>query len=148
MAATRYVRLLGVLCGQCIDDRHVGQLAPCHRLSKLAIEWSTLEYADSAAFICTSILISLGYFICLSISPLALRQVLTFLGFIVGSTLRVFLIPEVKKKKFVDLHALILKGRSVSVKTLQPFAGKITSFSIAVPSAQLYAREIYRSISG
>ena len=72
----------------------------------------------------------------------------TFLGFIVDSTLCAFLIPEVKKKKFVDLRESILKGRSVSVKTLQRFDGKITSFSIAVPLAQLYAREIYRAISG
>lgn len=73
---------------------------------------------------------------------------LTFLGFIVDSTLCDFLIPEVDKKKFADLRQSILKVRSVSVKTLQRSAGKKTSFSIAVPSAQLYAREIYRAISG
>jgi len=66
----------------------------------------------------------------------------------VDSTLCAFLIPEVKKKKFADLPESILSSRSVSVKTLQRFAGKVTSFSIAVPSAQLYAREIYRAISG
>ena len=128
MAATSYARSLGVPCSQYIDDRHVGQLAPCHCPSKPDIEWSNLEYADAAAFICASILISLGYFIGLSKSSLAPRQVLTFLGFIVDSTL--------------------CAGRSVSVRTLQRFAGKITSFSIAVPSAQLYAQEIYRAISG
>ena len=64
------------------------------------------------------------------------------------STLCAFLIPEVKKKKFADLRESILKGRSVSVRKVQHFAGKITSLSIAVPSAQLYAREIYRAISG
>ena len=73
---------------------------------------------------------------------------LTFLGLIVDSTLCTFLIPEVKKKKFADLRESILKGRSVSVRTLQHFAGKIASFSIAVPSAQLYAQEIYRAFSG
>jgi len=31
---------------------------------------------------------------------------------------------------------------------LQRFAGKVTSFSIAIPSARLYAREFYRAISG
>ena len=65
------------------------------------------------------------------------------------STLCAFVIPQVKKKKCADLHESILKGRSVSVKTLQRFAGKITSFSIAVPSDQLmYARETYRAMSG
>lgn len=33
-----------------------------------------------------------------------------------------------------------------SIKTLQCFAGMITSFSLAVPAAQLYAREIYCAI--
>ena len=85
MAATSYARSLGVPCSQYIDDRHVGQLTPCHRPSKPDIEWSNLEYADAAALICASILISLGYFIGLSKSSLAPRQVLTFLGFIVDS---------------------------------------------------------------
>ena len=55
------------------------------------------------------------------------------LGFIVDSTLCALLIPEVKKKKFTDLPESILKGRSVSVRTLQHFARKITSLSIAFP---------------
>ena len=109
MAATSHARSLGVPCSQYIDDRHVGQLAPCHRPSKPDIEWSNLEHADAAAFICASILISL-------------------LGFIMDSTLCAFLIPEVKKKKFADLRESILKGRSVSVRTLQRFAGKKNAF--------------------
>ena len=144
MAATSYARSLGVPCRQYIDDRHVGQLAPCHRPSKPDIEWSNLEYADAAAFICASFLISLGYFIGLSKSSLAPQQVVTFLGFIVDSTLCAFLIPEVKKKKFTDLRESILKGRSVSVRTLQRFAGKITSFSSPYP--QLNCN--YRTFSG
>ena len=38
--------------------------------------------------------------------------------------------------KFADLREYILKGRLVSVETLQRFAGKITSFSIS-PYPQL-----------
>ena len=75
MAATSYVRSLGVPCSQYIDDRHVGQLAPCQRPGKPAMEWSNFEYADAAAFFCPSILISLGYFIGLSKSSLVLQQV-------------------------------------------------------------------------
>lgn len=148
MAATSYVRSLGVPCSQYIDDRHVGQLAPLSQSSKTVTRWSDFEYADAATFICASVLVSLGYFIGLSKSCLVPQQLITFLGFIVDSTLCAFLIPEVKKKKFADLRESILTSRSVSIKTLQRFAGKITSFSIAVPSAQLYAREIYRAISG
>lgn len=147
MAATSYVRLLGVPCSQYIDDRHVGQLAPCPHSNRTVTRWSDFEYADAAAFICASVLVSLGYFIGLSKSCLVPQQSITFLGFIVDSTLCAFLIPEVKKKKFADLRESILTSHSVPIKTLQRFAGKITSFSIAVPSAQLYAQEIYRKIS-
>ena len=90
MAVTSHVQSLGIPCSHYIDDRHVGQLAPCHRLSKQAIEWSNLEYADAADFIYACILITRGYFIGLSKSSLAPRQVLTFLGFIVDFTLCVF----------------------------------------------------------
>ena len=140
--------VLGVPCSQYIDDRHVGQLAPRPQSDKTATRWSDFEYADAAAFICASILLSLGYFIGLSKSCLVPQQLITFLGFIVDSTLCAFLIPEVKKRKFVDLRESILRLRSVSIKTLQRLAGKVTSFSIALPAAQLYAREIYRAISG
>ena len=148
MAATSYVQSLGVPCSQYIDDRHVGQLASRPQSNKTVTRWSDFEYADSVNFICASVLVSLGYFISLSKSCLVPQQLITFLGFIVDSTLCAFLIPEVKKKKFADLPESILSSRSVSVKTLQRFAGKVASFSIAVPSAQLYAREIYRAISG
>ena len=148
MAATSYVRSLDVPCSQYIDDMHVGQLASLPQSNKTVTRWSDFEYADAVTFICASVLVSLGYFIGLSKSCLVPQQLITFLGFIVDSTLCTFLIPEVKKKKFADLRESILSSRSVSVKTLQRFAGKVTSFSIAVPSAQLYAREIYRAISG
>ena len=148
MAATSYIWLLGVPCSQYIDDRHVVQLAPRPQSDQTATRWSDLEYADAATFTCASILLSLGYFIGLSKSYLVPKQLITFLGFIVDSTVCAFLIPEVKKKKFADLRESILRHRSVSIKTLQRFAGKVTSFSIAVPSAQLYAQEIYRAVSG
>ena len=35
----------------------------------------------------------------------------------------------------------------MSIKTLQCFVGKVTSFSLAVLAAQLYTREVYRAIS-
>ena len=137
MASTSYVRSLGVPCSQYIDDRHVGLLASRPQPNKTVTRWSDFEYADAVTFISASVLVSLGYFISLSKSCVVPQQLIKFLGFIVDSTLCAFLIPEVKKKKFADLRESILLSRSVSVKTLQRFAGKVTSFSIAVPSAQL-----------
>ena len=56
-------------------------------------------------------------------------------------------INQDKRIKFATLLDSILQCRTLSIKTLQRFAGKVTSFSLAVPAAQLYAREVYRAIS-
>ena len=108
MAATSYVGSLGVPCSRYIDDRHVGQLASRPQSNKTVTRWSDFEYADAATFICASVLVFLGYFIGLSKSCLVPQQLITFLGFIVDSTLCAFLIPEVKKKKLADLRESIL----------------------------------------
>ena len=61
LAATCYVRALGVPCSQYIDDRHNGQL----RLppSRTPSSFSGLQLAEMAAFIACSTFVSLGYFI-------------------------------------------------------------------------------------
>ena len=58
-----------------------------------------------------------------------------------------FVLPEDKKLKFWTLREFILSQKSVDLKTLQRFAGKTTSFSIAVPAARLYTRASFRAIS-
>ncbi|KAK3700587.1 hypothetical protein QZH41_001585 [Actinostola sp. cb2023] len=148
LAATSYVRSLGVPCSQYIDDRHVGQLAPRLDFASLVSSWSDLELAEAACFICASVLTSLGYFIGLAKCSLSPLRSVKFLGFVVDSERAAFFIPHDKKEKFATLRESILGKRSVPIKTLQRLAGKITSFTIAVPVAQLYAREIYLAIAG
>ena len=148
LAATPYVRSLGVPCSQYIDDRHVGQLAPRLDFASLVSSWSDLELAEAACFICASVLTSLGYFIGLAKCSLSPLRSVKFLGFVVDSERAAFFIPHDKKEKFATLRESILGKRSVPIKTLQRLAGKITSFTIAVPVAQLYAREIYLAIAG
>ena len=58
-----------------------------------------------------------------------------------------FVLPEDKKLKFKTLRDFILSQESVDLKTLERFAGKTTSFSIAVPAARLYTRASFRAIS-
>ena len=136
MGATSYIRSLGVPCSQYIDDRHVGQLTTCRKSSTTA--WSDFELAEAAAFIAVAVLISLGYFIGLAKSSLLPKRIVKFLGFLVDSQRCAFILPEDKKHKFAALRESILDKKSSSVKTLQRLAGKITSFCIAVPAAQLY----------
>jgi len=84
-------------------------------------------------------LVLLGYFIGLSKSVAVPPTRIRFLGVLCDSILQAFLIPQDKKIKFATLRDSILQNRTVCIKTFQRFAGKITSFSIAVPAAQSYA---------
>ncbi|KAJ7383100.1 Class II abasic (AP) endonuclease [Desmophyllum pertusum] len=70
-----------------------------------------------------------------------------YLGFLVDSSKEIFhLIPE-KKRKFMELVQETLKSRFVSIKTLQRLIGKCISFSLAVPAARLFTREMSAAIS-
>ena len=68
-----------------------------------------------------------------------------FLGYLCDSLLLAFVLPEDKKLK--TLRESILSQDTEDLKTLQRFAGKTTSFSIAVPAARLYTRASFRAIS-
>ena len=124
-----------------LDDRHVGKLTTCRKSPKSTTAWSDFELAEAAAFIAAAVLISLGYFIGLAKSSLLPKRIVKFLGFLVDSQRCAFILPEDKKRKFAALRESILDKKSSSIKTLQRLAGKITSFCIAVPAAQLYCRK-------
>ena len=131
-----------------LDDRHVGKLTTCRKSPKSTTAWSDFELAEAAAFIAAAVLISLGYFIGLAKSSLLPKRIVKFLGFLVDSQRCAFILPEDKKRKFAALRESILDKKSSSIKTLQRLAGKITSFCIAVPAAQLYCREIFKATAG
>ena len=58
-----------------------------------------------------------------------------------------FVLPEDKKLNFKAVRESILFQKTVDLKTLQRFAGKTTSFCIAVLAARLYTRASFRAIS-
>ena len=124
---------------QYIDDRHVGQmcLLQCYNSN-----WSNIDLANAAAFIASIVLVSCGYFIGLKKSILSPVQVIPFLGFLSDSTKQAFLLPEGKKLKFATLRDSLIESKVISAKSLQRFAGKIVSFSFAVPAAKLFCREV------
>ena len=55
--------------------------------------------------------------------------------------------PE-KKEKFLQLVREILHASKVTVKTLQRLVGKCVSFSLAVPAAQLFTKQMNAAIAG
>eukprot|EP00794_Sanderia_malayensis_P006724 gene6724-biopygen5498 len=58
-----------------------------------------------------------------------------------------FTVPADKIKKLAALLESIISSKSVSVKTLQRFAGKAISLALAVPAARLCCREVNGVIS-
>ena len=103
--------------------------------------------ANAAIFLVAYTLIDLGYFLGLKKSILTPMKTVPYLGFRADSAREVFhLIPE-KQRKFIDLVHEILQGQYLSVKTLQRLVGKCVSFSLAVPAARLFTREMNIAIS-
>ena len=74
----------------------------------------------------------------LSKSSLVPSQRIRFLGYLSDSLFMAFVLPEDKNLEFKTLREFILSQKSVDLKTLERFARKTTSFSIAFPTARLY----------
>ena len=111
LAATNYIRLLGVPCSQYIDDHHVGQLA-LRRDIKKSCGWPNFALAEAAAFIVCSVLVSLGDFIGVSKSVAVPQTRIRFLGLLSDSVLQAFIIPEDKNAKFATLCEFILQNHT------------------------------------
>lgn len=151
LMATNFFRSIGVPCLLYIDDRHNGQLQVRVDQGEYAAlstkDQQDFAAAQSALCVVAYHLVALGYFVGLSKSILIPRKTVPFLGFLVDSRNEAFhLIPE-KKAKFLQLIRQTLEGRYVSVKTLQRLVGKCVSFSLAVPAARLFTKEMNGAIS-
>ena len=62
------------------------------------------------------------------------------------SVRQAFTLPDDKKQKFASLRDSLIQLKAVPVKSLQKFAGKVISFSLAVPAAKLFCREVNYNI--
>lgn len=70
-----------------------------------------------------------------------------FLGFLCNSVDQAFRVPDDKKHKFANLREEILESKRVGLRTLQRFAGKAVSFSLAIPGCLLHVRTIFKVVS-
>ena len=133
-AATSYIRSLGVPCSQYINDRHLGQLRP-H--SNSHVNFLNFQLAEMGTFIAFSVLLELGHFLSIVKSVFIPRIKVKFLGHICQSDIQAFMLPRDKVLMFGTLRDSILESKTVSLKKLQKFAGKTTSFSLSIPAAKL-----------
>ena len=100
-----------------------------------------------ATFIACSILLELSYFLGIKKSSLIPSIKVKYLGYFSESDKQAFTLPPDKTLKFATLQDSILGQKTVSLKTLEKFAGKTTSFSLLVPGAKLYTNAVYDAIS-
>lgn len=151
LVATNFFRSLGIPCLLYIDDRHNGQLQmPLDQGVYASLpSWDQRNFAaaQAAAFIVCFYLIRLGYYLGLAKSILIPKKVVPYLGFLADSANEVFCLIPMKREKFLHLARQTLEKKFVNVKTLQRLVGKCVSFSLAVPAARLFTKEMNLAIS-
>ena len=103
--------------------------------------------ASSAIFLVAYYLIALGYFLGLDKSILFPTKVVPYLGFRVDSEHQAFRLLLAKRDRFLSLVRDILSKPKVTAHTLQRLVGKCVAFSLAVPAAKLFTREMNVAIS-
>ena len=144
-------RSVGIPCSLYIDDRHNGQLQiPPNQgaYANLAnLDEHNLTAAKSAILLVAYFLIKLGYFLGLSKSILMPRKIVPYLGFLCDSSREVFHLTPEKMEKFLELIEQTLTCSTVSVKSLQRLVGKCVSFSLVVPGALLFTRDMNNAVS-
>ena len=69
------------------------------------------------------------------------------LGLCCDSTLAAFSLSSDKLQKFAEFREQILSERSVSLVSIQKIIGKCISFSLVVPAAKLFSREMNLAVS-
>ena len=145
LAPSNFIRSVGVPMSQYIDDRHLGQFRPTP--TSAFKSWSDEDFARASVYIAAVVLVSCGYFIGLTKSILRPTKEILFLGLISSSSKQAFILPERKRAKLATIRdALLQSGKKIPVKSLQRFAGHVTSVSLAVPAARLYTREVNAAI--
>ena len=150
-AATTFFRSIGIPCSLYIDDRLTGEIMTGTGSWSVPPEARDKKYrykAAMAALWCVLVVLAkLGYTIGISKSVLCPTTSLEYLGLIVDSVSQCFRVPSRKIEAWAFLRESILTHKeSVHVKSLQRFQGKCISFSLAVPAAKLFIREISRGI--
>ena len=93
------------------------------------------------------LLIEVGYFIGIAKSQWVASTVVHFAGFLCNFSRQAFLLPDDKRLKLSSLREQMLASHNIGLKMLQRFAGKVISFSLAVPGCKLYIRETFKAIS-
>ena len=125
-----------------IDDRLVEKF----RGKKIQV-LTGFQRSELAAYATCEILIRVGYCIGLSKSILVPARIIVFLGVLVETMKRAFLLTEKRRGKFAALRDSILAEEVVDVVMIQRLMGQCISLMQVVPAAKLYTCSMARAVS-
>ena len=122
LAVSSFLHDQGIPCSLYIDDRLNGELltqsGPWSVLYSDRLEEFRFKAAQASIFVILSVLVELGYTIGISKSVLHPTTSLEYLGFVVDSQRKSFLVPQRKNISWASLREEILALRKfVDVKT-------------------------------
>jgi hypothetical protein len=140
MVLTSYLRGKGISSLQYIDDRLF--VVPSSPSVSGHIDW-----ARRVVYAVLELMTRLGYTLSLHKCTLVPARQLQYLGFIVDTQSRSFKLPEEKRNSFSVLRESLLERKFLDLRSLQKFAGKCVSMSIAIPGTLFYIRETNAAIS-
>ncbi|MES9881504.1 MAG: reverse transcriptase domain-containing protein [Sedimenticola sp.] len=149
MQVTSYLRSYGMLTTQYIDDRMAvsSDVNACTTGCNNDVRSLYSFSPQKLVYVILEILSRLGYTLALKKCQLQPSTRVRFLGFIIDSIRKAYILPADKKDAFITLRDSILSVPYIDVRTLQRFAGKCVSMTLAIPAAQLYSREVNSAIS-
>ena len=144
MQATAYLRNMGISLLLYIDDRLIVGSGPSATITE---DQKALIQSTTATYTVCQLLTKLGYTLNLDKCSLTPSTELRFLGMIVDTIRRAFILPEDKREDFKQIRQFILSRHEVSLVSIQRFVGKCVSFIPAVPLAKLYTAQANLAIS-
>ena len=151
LVATNFFRQKGIACSLYINDRLNGELFTKKGFWSRPIGQRDTGYsyksAEAALYIVCKVLTHLGHFLGVKKFVLAPAQRILYLGMLIDSTLKAFLIPEEKKEKFASQReGILIHKSSIPLKSLQRLMGKCILFSLAFPGAKFYIWEMTQAV--
>lgn len=94
--------------------------------------------ANRLVYILVELLTRLGYTLSLGKCSLVPSTCKKYLGFLVDSVRKAYILQDDKKQNLIQLRESILAESEVDLKTLQRFCGKCISMCLAVPGSKLF----------
>ena len=101
---------------------------------------------------CTIVIVCLvflncGFWISIKKSSLFMAALVRYLGMMIDLEKRLFIVPDDKWEKFMQLWVKLLQTGHASLAEMEKLAGKCAYFSVIIPGGLAYTKEMYLSVA-